>query len=73
MNLTGKQSLVFQVQSTENAQVALVTTAGDYVRNMYEIVFDAGAKTVIRWVFFGYCIHEVGVLKLRYKNVQMNE
>lgn len=39
INVTGKQSLVLQVRSNDNAQVAIVTTPGDYYNDTFEIVF----------------------------------
>jgi len=47
INLTGRTGLVFQVNTTYNALVALVSTQHVYDRSMVEIVFGADHGKVI--------------------------
>lgn len=47
INLTGRTGLVFQVNTTYNAFVALVSTPNVYDRAMIEVVFGANLGKMI--------------------------
>jgi len=39
VNITGRKSLILQVQGIDNAVVAIVTTPGNYTDKMFEVGF----------------------------------